>query len=175
LVREVGHLIRNERHSRAAAAARSIPQRPPEVDGGMEFGHWEMDAVAGGVGTSEAWLMTITERRTRFGITRKIGDRTMRSVAREPDVLERQMGVSLFQGMFKTVTGDNGSEFSDMEGMERSALSPKRRLTLCFSHPYGSFEWGTNGNHNGIIRRFIPKGSDIGICTRSSPPAYRAI
>lgn len=135
----------------------------------MEFGHWEMDAVAGGVGTSEAWLMTITERRTRFGITRKIGDRTMRSVAREPDVLERQMGVSLFQGLFKTVTGDNGSEFSDMEGMERSALSPKRRLTLCFSHPYGSFEWGTNGNHNGIIRRFIPKGSDIGICTRSSP------
>jgi len=64
--------------------------------------------------------------------------------------------------MFKTVTGDNGSEFSDIAGLERSAVSKQPRLSLFFAHPYSSFERGTNENHNGIIRRFIPKGVDIG-------------
>ncbi len=156
------------RHSRAAAAAKSISGRPREASERTEFGHWEIDTVVGGVGTSSVCLMTMTERKTRFEITRKIEDRTMKSVTHELDVLERQIGASLFQNMFKTVTGDNGSEFSDIEGIERSALSSKQRLTLYFAHPYSSFERGTNENHNGIIRRFIPKGSDIGSYTKQT-------
>lgn len=81
-------------------------------------------------------------------------------------MIERQLGVSLFRKMFGTVTVDNGSEFSDIDGIEGSALGSKQRLVLYFAHPYSSLERGTNENHNGIIRRFIPKGSDIGTCTK---------
>jgi len=156
------------RHSRAAAAAKSISSRPREADERSEFGHWEADTVVGGTGTSPACLLTLTERRTRFEITRRIADRSAEAFRRELDVLERQLGPVLFRKLFKTVTGDNGGEFSDIEGIEQSALSGKQRLTLYFAHPYSSFERGTNEDHNGIIRRFIPKGSDIGRYTKQT-------
>jgi transposase, IS30 family len=154
------------RHMRAAAAARSISKRPEEADDRSEFGHWEADTVVGGIGTSTMCLMTLTERKTRFEITRRLENRTTEAFRKELDVLERQMGAKLFMKMFRTMTVDNGGEFSDMDGIEGSALSAKQRLSLYFAHPYSSFERGTNENHNGIIRRFISKGSDIGRYTK---------
>ena len=76
-------------------------------------------------------------------------------------MIERQIGPTFFRLLFRTVTGDNGGEFADIAGLEQSVRSLKQRLVLYFAHPYSSFERGTNENHNGIIRRFIPKGSDI--------------
>ena len=124
--------------------------------------------MVSGVGSSPACLLTLTERKTRFEITRKIEGRTMSAVTRELDVLERQIGAVSFRKLFKSVTGDNGSEFSDIAGIEGSALSEKQRLSIFFAHPYSSFERGTNENHNGIIRRFIPKGADIGDYTKQA-------
>jgi len=112
--------------------------------------------------------MTLTERKTRFEITRRIGSRSAEALKNELDVLERQIGATLFKQLFRSVTADNGGEFSDIEGIEYSALSSKQRLTLYFAHPYSSFERGTNENQNGIIRRFIPKGSDIGEYTKKT-------
>ncbi len=80
-------------------------------------------------------------------------------------MLERQLGPVIFRKLFKTV---NGGEFADIEGIEKSALSRKQWLVLYFAHPYSSFERGTNENYNGIIRRFIPKGSDIGAYTKQT-------
>lgn len=42
------------------------------------------------------------------------------------------------------------------------------RTRLYFAHPYCSSERGTNENHNGIIRRFIPKATDIGEVSKKS-------
>jgi IS30 family transposase len=154
--------------ARVANAAKSIAKRPEAASDRSEFGHWEIDTVVSGVGRSPACLLTLTERKTRFEITRKIAGKTMDSVTRELDVLERQIGSVPFRKLFKTVTGDNGSEFSDIAGLECSALSEKQRLRLFFAHPYSSFERGTNENHNGIIRRFIPKGADIGDYTKQA-------
>lgn len=64
------------RHSRAAAAAKSISTRPREADERGEFGHWEADTVVGGTGASPACLLTLTERKTRFEIVRRMPDRT---------------------------------------------------------------------------------------------------
>ena len=64
-----------------------------------------------------------------------------------------------FSQVFKTITGDNGSEFADL-----STLEDDSDTKVYFTHPYSSFEKGTNERHNGLIRRFIPKGkrmSDI--------------
>ena len=53
-------------------------------------------------------------------------------------------------------TADNGSEFSDSASIECNG-----GIEAYYAHPYSSFERGTNENRNGIVRRFIPKGSDV--------------
>jgi transposase, IS30 family len=150
------------RHSRAMNAVRSIEKRPKEANERRTAGHWEMDTVYGGKECSSACLLTLTERKTRAEIIRKIPDRTNNSVKLEMDKLEEQMGTANFMRLFLSITPDNGSEFSDAVSLETSVNGSSKRTQLFFAHPYSSFERGTNENHNGIIRRFIPKGSDIG-------------
>ena len=58
--------------------------------------------------------------------------------------------------VFKTITTDNGSEFSTLSDLE--ALS---KTLVYFAHPYTSYEKGSIERHNGLIRRFIPKGKRI--------------
>ena len=61
-----------------------------------------------------------------------------------------------FSEVFKTIPTDNGSEFSRLSELEELADT-----LVYFAHPYTSCEKGTNERHNGIIRRFIPKGKRI--------------
>ena len=61
-----------------------------------------------------------------------------------------------FSKVFKSITGDNGSEFADL-----STLENHTETKVYYTHPYSSFEKGTNERHNGLIRRFIPKGKRI--------------
>ncbi len=156
------------RHSRAANAARSIDTRPKDINERSQVGHWEMDTVYSGKGCSPSCLLTLTERKARVEITRKIPDRTARSVGTELDTLERQMGSLQFRRLFKSITADNGGEFSDVDALESSVLCSLNRTRLYFAHPYCSSERGTNENHNGIIRRFIPKATDIGEVSKKS-------
>ena len=59
---------------------------------------------------------------------------------------------------------NNGCEFLDGERMERSLRSPsKRRTQVYYAHPYSAWERGSNENQNKLIRRFVPKGMDIGL------------
>jgi transposase, IS30 family len=152
-----------KRHSNTMNASRSIDKRPQEVNERAVAGHWEMDTVYSGKNCSPSCLLTLTERKTKTEIARLIPDRTAASVKTEIDKIERQIGALSFRKLFISITSDNGVEFSNAEGLEKSILSNKARTKLFFSHPYSSYERGTNENHNGIIRRFIPKGSDIGL------------
>ncbi|MCX7028457.1 MAG: IS30 family transposase [Spirochaetes bacterium] len=159
---------RPARHSRAANAARSIDTRPEQINDRSQIGHWEMDTVYSGKEGSPACLLTLTERKTRVEITRKIPDRTAESVRVEFDAMERQIGSLRFRTLFKSITADNGGEFSDVEALEGSSLCAKPRTQLYFAHPYCSSERGTNENHNGILRRFIPKAADIGLVSKKA-------
>lgn len=161
------------RHSRAANAARSIDKRPQQVNDRSEVGHWEMDTVYSGKDCSPACLLTLTERVTRVEIARKISDRTAASVKKELDAMEKQMGTKKFCQLFKSITADNGMEFSKAEELEGSSLREGSRTELYFAHPYCSSERGTNENHNGIIRRFIPKSSDIGLKSKKAVKAVQ--
>ena len=60
-----------------------------------------------------------------------------------------------FPKLFKSITSDNGSEFAGLTEM-LLGLSD-----VYFAHPYASWERGTNEKHNGILRRFIPKGKSL--------------
>lgn len=139
----------------------SIEERPPEIDNREEYGHWEMDCVVGKREGKGAVLLVLSERSRREEIIIKMPDKTQESVVASLDRLERKYGKE-FKEKFKTITVDNGSEFLDYKGIERSIKSEdNKRVKLYYAHPYSSWERGTNENINKLIRRFIPKGTDI--------------
>lgn len=139
----------------------SICQRDEEIESREEYGHWEMDTVVGKKGTNTV-LLVFTERKTRQEIIRKIKSKSQYCVVKEIDKLERKMGAKAFRETFKTITCDNGCENLDFEGIERSVLVKQKRTTVYYAHPYSAWERGSNENANKLIRRFIPKGVDIG-------------
>lgn len=145
----------------------SIEKRPEEVEGRNEFGHWEIDLIVGSQAGSKAVLLTLVERKTRKLLMRKLPDKTQDSVIGAINAIERNLGALKFRRIFKSITADNGSEFLDVERMERSCLSRKKRLAVYYAHPYSSYERGTNENTNRIIRRFVAKGTDIAKVARS--------
>ena len=140
----------------------SIEERPEHIKSREEYGHWEMDCVVGKRGGSGVTLLVLTERSRRKEIIRKMPDKTQESVKKEIDKLERKYGKK-FSKHFKTFTVDNGPEFLNSVELESSILDPqKKRFKLYYAHPYSSWERGSNENANKLIRRFIPKGTDIG-------------
>lgn len=163
--RRKGRKTLHRERKRAVPAGRSIENRPAAVEDRLEAGHWEVDLVVGGKGKGTAVLLTLTERRTRKQIIRKLKDRTQRTVIRAINGIERQMGAEAFRTVFKSITADNGSEFLDHEALERS-VSSGTRTHIYYAHPYSSWERGSNENANRMIRRFIPKGSNISKLTR---------
>ncbi len=137
----------------------SISERPEYIDDREEPGHWEMDTVVGGTGTKAA-LLVLSERALRKELIFKISSKSQADVIRILDKLERKHGKK-FAVMFKTITCDNGCENLDFEGIERSFISKGKRTKVYYAHPFSSWERGTNENINKMIRRFIPKGTDI--------------
>jgi len=145
----------------------SIEERPAEVENREEYGHWEMDCVVGNHGGSGAALLVLSERQRREEIIYKMDSKTQESVQKVLDALEKKYGKH-FGEKFKTITVDNGSEFLDFKGLERSVNNPEeQRVKVYYAHPYSSWERGTNENSNKLIRRFIPKGADIGKISKS--------
>lgn len=145
-----------------AAAGDSIEKRPEEIDQREEFGHWEMDSVIGKKGVSKNTLLVLTERKTRDEIIFKLPDHTDEAVVAALDKLERRYGADMFKQIFKTITVDNGSEFADVNGLERSILEEgEKRTHLYYCHPYSSWERGTNEVTNKMVRRKVPKGTNF--------------
>ena len=134
----------------------SIDKRPPWVNDREEPGHWEMDTVKGKHGTRPC-LLVLTERVTRMERVMPLKSASYAEVQRSLDLLERT--TPNFREVFKSITCDNGSEFGP-DIIETSCLGDGPRTKAYFCHPYSSFERGSNENHNRLIRRFIPKGSD---------------
>lgn len=143
-----------------APKGKSIEKRPEEIETRETFGNWEMDSVEGKKGTKKT-LLVLTERKTRNEIIRLMKDKTAASVLKELDAIEAEMGAERFALIFQSITVDNGSEFSDYEGIERSSTGEGKRTTLYFCHPYSSYERGSNENQNKMIRRHYPKGYDF--------------
>ena len=141
------------RRMKSAAKGDSIEKRPEEVNTRQEPGHWEMDLVVSCRGGHKC-LMALTERVTRQEIMRLIPDKSAASVVRAMNTLERKYG-KMFPEVFKTITVDNGSEFSAFSQVENWGCA------VYFAHPYTSWERPQNERHNGLFRAFVPKGVSI--------------
>lgn len=138
---------------------KSISERSEKVENREEKGHWEIDLVVGRKGTKPV-ILTLVERKSRKSIYVLIKDKTQKEVIEAIKKARKRVGGD-FNNVFKTITADNGSEFLDSEGMKEAGRSEE----IYYAHPYCSWERGSNENGNRMLRRFIPKGSDIGKIT----------
>ena len=139
-----------KRHYQKATVKRppkgtSIEQRPAEISARNTFGHWEMDCVLGKQGTKQT-ILAFTERLTRFEIVYKMPDHKAATVVRFVNKLEKRYGKQ-FRRLFKSITVDNGVEFSDFNGLEKSIFGGKR-TSVYYCHPYTSCERGSNERLN---------------------------
>ena len=116
----------------------SIDVRPLSVLARSDFGHWEMDTVIGKREKGEI-LLVLTERKTRYEIILRCKDKTAKSVVRHINALERQYG-ALFPLVFKSITVDNGSEFSSYKMIERRGRTIRMAIiNLCSSSAFNHF------------------------------------
>ncbi len=132
---------------------RSIEERPEIVDQRQRIGDWEVDTMIG-KGHHQA-IVTLTERKSRFALLRKVERRKANLVsAAVIDLLQPVADRS------HTITGDNGKEFAEHE-----RIAQKLEVSFFFAHPYAAWERGANENMNGLVRQYIPKNRDLSSVT----------
>ena len=129
----------------------SIENRPDEIDKRLIFGHFELDTVIGTRRGKHECLMTLTERKTQYEIIFKLQFKNSEEVVKKFNQIKSFMK-SNYNKVFKSLTTDNGSEFSDFLGIISDS-----KTKIYFCHPYCSGEKGTNEKNNSLIRYFIPK------------------
>ncbi len=151
--------VRTTRTHKRPPRGMIIDDRPEHIGSREGAGHWEMDCIVS-ARCGKAAFLTLTERYTRYEIATRINDKTTKSVCDVLDRIEDRIGIDKFREIFKTITVDNGSEFSDCHGMEYSK-SGQKRTTMYYCHPYSSWERGTNEIANRMVRRRFPKGTVI--------------
>ncbi len=126
----------------------SIHQRPVEVEGRREFGHFEMDLIQNG----KDFILTITERMSRFLIMEKLPNgKNADDVANAAIRLLKP-----YKKHLKSITTDNGGEFA-----KHKLISKKLKTPVFFTDPYSSWQKGTVENTNKLIRQYIPKSMNI--------------
>jgi IS30 family transposase len=126
-----------------------IEKRPSVVDERSRVGDWEIDLVIG-KGHSGA-LLTIVERVTSYTVTKRIFDKSARTVTDATIKL-----LAPFKGSVLTITADNGKEFA-----YHKEVSKKLNCDYYFADPYCSWQRGLNENTNGLLRQYWPKSTDF--------------
>jgi len=145
---------------------KSISERPESVEKREEEGHWEIDLVIGKQGTKPV-ILTLVERVSRKSVYILLKDKTQKEViAALKRISKRESGD--FSQVFKTITSDNGSEFLDSAGIKEAINCDE----VYYAHPYSSWERGSNENGNRMLRRFIPKGTDLNDLTEEELQGY---
>ena len=105
----------------------------------------------------------MTERKSREELIFKLPDKKAATIRAVFDRMERSMPD--FKQRFKSITTDNGSEFLQYDLLTKSVRSGKR-FDIYYCHSYAAWEKGTVENHNRMIRRWFPKGTDFAKITK---------
>lgn len=149
-----------ERKGKTDPKGTSIEQRPFTPDDRTEFGHWEGDTIVGSTKIKNSGaVFTLVERKTRFQIIIKCKDRKALTIYKAIKKIKKkypELKDYKINDIFKSITFDNGVEFSKWEDIERYL-----KTTCYFAHPYSSYERGSNENGNKLLRIFLPKSCNI--------------
>lgn len=123
-----------------------IDERPQVVGTRKTIGNWEGDAI---IYPNKKAINSLVERKARFTILTKLEQKTAE--------LTKQAITNRLKGhCCKTLTVDNGSEHA-----LHQQIAKELNTKVYFCHPYHSWEKGTNENTNGLVRRYLPKRTNI--------------
>lgn len=128
----------------------SIHLRPPEVEDRLVPGHWESDLIMG-AGNRSA-VATMVERTSRFVVLAKLDRPTAECAAQ---AITREMS-RMAPSLLKTMTHDQGSEMS-----RHREITAQTGMKIYFADPHSPWQRGSNENTNGLLRQYLPKGTDL--------------
>ncbi len=134
---------------------KSIRQRPGSVESRRQAGHWEGDLIVG-AGQRSA-IATLVERKTR--LTLLVGLPNGHSAPAVGDALIGAFA-GLPAGLRRTLTWDQGNEMFHHERIEQAT-----GLKIYFADPHSPWQRGSNENTNGLLRQYLPKGTDLNVWT----------
>lgn len=152
--RRRGTKIREQ--EREQSKKRRIDERPDIVDRRGRIGDWEGDTFMGR--DRRVRIVSFVERRTGYLIAFLLPKMNAQLLTLLSLKYFRKLPIK----KRKTITLDNGVEFSDWEILEK-----KSGMTIYFAYPYHAWERGTNENTNGLLRQYFPKSLDFNLITPS--------
>jgi transposase, IS30 family len=132
-------------------AIKPISQRPPAAESRRQAGHWEGDLIIG-AGQRSA-IATLVERKTRYTILVPLPGG--HAASRVADALIATF-TTLPARLRRTLTWDQGNEMFQHARIEQST-----GLAIYFADPHSPWQRGTNENTNGLLRQYLPKGTDL--------------
>lgn len=140
----------------------SIHERPPEVEERLIPGHWEGDLIKGAYNRSA--VGTLVERTSLFTVLSKMKDASaesaVRGFSRVLNRIEAQKRLSM--------TYDQGREMA-----QHQPLTQATGVKVYFADPHSPWQRGINENTNGLLRQYLPKGTDLSVYTQAQLDAFR--